>query len=311
MSRLCLIRCRFVISSALALSCCLLLSPVRGHGAEPNAEATGLARQILDDGRPEAERKKIIAEHPALSFALLQALVSDLPKNDLKEEYRRIPWIWRVTVAAAKRNDLTEMKPIVDFSIPQADKPLRDWQAVVLGGGIVNGTGLVGAWPDERMEKMVSDDAALRSRWERTLNLASAMADDPAIFNGTRYDALRIIGVDSWDKRGAQLCRYLKKGKGIDDELVQGAIGGLGTMRSPRVAEAIVAEFPQYNRENRGFALDALLKDPQRMSVLLDAIEAGAVKRGDLSPARAEKLKKSADRSIRKRARKILAASRS
>jgi hypothetical protein len=83
--------------------------------------------------------------------------------HDSKEEYRRISWIWRVTVAAAKRNDVREMNPIVEFSLPQPGKPLRDWEAVVLGGGIINGIGLVGAWPNEQMEKIVADDPALRS----------------------------------------------------------------------------------------------------------------------------------------------------
>ncbi len=287
----------------LALASPFAVSPAAVFGAD---NAATLAGQILNDRRPEAERKKIVASHPKLSLELLKAMVSDMPAGDSKEEYRRIPWIWRVTVAAAKRNDLREMKPIVEFTLPQMDQPLRDWQAVVMGGGIINGIGLVGAWPDEQMEAMVADNPTLRSRWLRTLELASAMADNTDVFNGTRYDALRIIGLDSWDRRGAQLCRYLKKGKGIDDELVQGAIGGLGTMRSPHVAAAILAEYPHYNEENRGFALGALLKDSQRMSALLDAIDSGTVKQGDLSPARIAKLTNSTDPAVSSRARKLV-----
>jgi hypothetical protein len=101
----------------------------------------------------------------------------------------------------------------------------------------------------------------------------------------------------------------LKKGKGIDDELVQGAIGGLGTMRSPHVAAAILAEYPRYNEENRGFALEALLKDTQRMSVLLDAIESGTIKSNEISPARLSKLTNSADPAVSARARKLFANS--
>jgi hypothetical protein len=272
---------------------------------DSSREAATLARQILDDSRPENERKKIVADHPHLSLALLEALVADMPAHDTKEEYRRIPWIWRVTVAAAKRNDLRELKPIVEFTLPQMGKPLRDWQAVVLGGGIINGIGLVGAWPDEQIQNMVADDPNLRSRWVRTLALASEMADDPNVFNGTRYDALRIIGLDAWDRRGAQLCRYLKKGKGIDDELVQGAIGGLGTMRSPHVAAAILLEFPNYNQENRGFAVVALLKDSQRMSALLSGVEAGTVKRTDLVAPQITKLTHAADPEISARALRL------
>jgi hypothetical protein len=294
-----------LISSVLANGFCL--SPSAAVAAGLNGDATTLARQILDDHRPETERKQIIASHPDLSLELLKAMVGDMPAHDSKEEYRRIPWIWRVTVAAAKRNDLREMKPIVEFTLPQSGEPLRDWQAVVMGGGIINGIGLVGAWPDEQMETMVAADPALRARWARTLELASAMADNKDVFNGTRYDALRIIGLDRWDVRGAQLCRYLKKGPGIDDELVQGAIGGLGTMRSPQVAAAILAEYPHFNEENRGFALEALLKGSQRMTTLLDSIEAGTVKPSDLSPARIAKLTNSGNPAVKGRARKLFA----
>ncbi len=296
------------MSRALAIVVCSF-APIHGLAADLNDDAGSLAHQILDDSRPENERKKIIIEHPNLSLELLKALVADMPAHDAKEEYRRIPWIWRVTVAAAKRNNLREMEPIVNFTLPQAGRPLRDWQAVVMGGGIINGIGLVGAWPNEQIAHMVADDPALRSRWQQTLALAGDMADNPNVFNGTRYDALRIIGLDTWDRRGAQLCRYLKKGPGIDDELVQGAIGGLGTMRSPYVAGAILTEFGHFNAENRGFALDALLKDRQRMSALLDAIEAGTVKPADLGPSRIEKLTQSADRTCAARARRLLGTS--
>jgi len=97
--------------------------------------------------------------------------------------------------------------------------------------------------------------------------------------------------------------------KGVDDELQQGAIGGIGNMRSPHVAGAILSGFAHYNQENRGLALDALLKDSARISALLDAVEAGTIKPTDLGPARIAKLTHSADSAIRVRARKLLTTS--
>jgi hypothetical protein len=80
-------------------------------------------------------------------------------------------------------------------------------------------------------------------------------------------------------------------------------------MRSPNAAGAILSGFAHYNAENRGFALDALLKDNQRISVLLDAVEAGKVQPTDIGGVRIGKLKHSADSAIRDRARKLLATS--
>src|SRR5580692_12129321 len=218
-----------------------------GQAPSSPAEALALARQILDDSRPEADRKRIIADNPRLSLPLLKALVADMPAADSKEEYRRIPWIWRVTVAAGKRDQVEELKPIVDFCVPPMNEPLRDWQAVVLGGGVINGIGLSGGWPDEQIRTIVAGNPDLIQRWKRLLKEAAVMADNQKVFKGTRYDALRILGVDTWNHRGAQLFRYLVKG--VDDELQQGAIGGLSDMRSPCVAPALLSGFAHYEPE--------------------------------------------------------------
>ena len=288
----------------------LLLGPSpSAHGQAPSspAEAPALACQILDDSRPEADRKRIIADNPQLSLPLLRALVADMPVGDSKEEYRRIPWIWRVTVAAGKRNQVNELKPILDFCVPQMKQSLLDWQAVVLGGGVINGIGLSGGWPDEQIRAIVGDNPELTQRWKQLLKLAAVMADNPKVFKGTRYDALRIVGLDSWNHRGAQLFRYLVKG--IDDELQQGAIGGLSDMRSPCVAPALLSGFAHYEPENRGFVLRALLRDRDRTFVLLEAIQAGTVKAADLGSERLTLLINNPDPAIRERSRQLLLGS--
>jgi hypothetical protein len=286
---------------ATALRC--TSSAAFGQASSPT-DASVLARQILDDSRPEADRKRIIADNPRLSLPLLKALVADMPAADSKEEYRRIPWIWRVTVAAGKRDQVEELKPIVDFCVPHLNEPLRDWQAVVLGGGVINGIGLSGGWPDEQIRAIVAGNPDLIQRWKRLLKEAAVMADNQKVFKGTRYDALRMLGVDTWNHRGAQLLRYLVKG--VDDELQQGAIGGLSDMRSPCVAQAIVSGFSHYDSENRGFALKALLRDRDRTFVLIEAIEAGTVKAADLGSERLAILINNPDSSIRERARQLL-----
>src|SRR5262249_36335652 len=101
-------------------------------------DAAALARQILDDNLPAAKRQAIINEHPQLPAELIAALALDL-KADAKEEYRRIPWIWRVALTAGKRNDTKEIRAILEAALPREGEPLRDWRAVVLGGGIING----------------------------------------------------------------------------------------------------------------------------------------------------------------------------
>ncbi len=278
-----------------------------GQAVSSPTDVPALAQQILDDKRSEADRKRLIADNPQLTLPLLKALVADMPAGDSKEEYRRIPWIWRVTVAAGKRNQIEELKPIVDFCVPRRGEPLRDWQAVVLGGGVINGIGLSGGWPDEQIRAIVAGNPDLIERWAQTLKDAAVMADNQKVFKGTRYDALRILGVDTWNHRGAQLFRYLLKG--VDDELQQGAIGGLSDMRSPSVGPALLSGFAHYDAENRGFALKGLLRDRNRIFVLLEAIEAGTIKAADLGSERLTFLINNPDPSIRERSRQVLVES--
>ena len=239
---------------------------------DPKDDPVALARQVLDDAKPAADREAIIRDHPALSAELITALTADM-KPGTDEEYRRIPWIWRVAIAAAKRAEGAEIRRILDVALPQPENALDDWRAVVLGGGLVNGLTLIGRWPAETMDAFTKTDGDLALRWKLAIGRAVAMADDPKVKTGTRYDALRLVGMLPWELGGAQIGRYLAKG--IDAELQQGAVGAAGDVRSPEAGQALIAGFPHFTKENRVFALRALLRDSARTDALLAALADG------------------------------------
>ena len=101
------------------------------------------------------------------------------------------------------------------------------------------------------------------------------MADDVSVPSGTRYDALRLLGVRAWSESGAQLCGFL--GADVAPELQMGAISGLSDMNTPEVAAALIRHFPQFTESNRSLAAAALLRDPIRIEALLDAVAAKAL----------------------------------
>jgi putative membrane-bound dehydrogenase-like protein len=270
---------------------------------EKAADPRSLAKQLLDDKLPAAQRQALIAEHPALAPELIAAMTADL-KPEPKEEYRRIPWIWRVAVAAGRRNDAEVLQKMLDVSLPKAGEPLRDWQAVVIGGGVINGISLSGGWPAPRVKELLKDHSDLRRRWNQALAQAAAMADEAKVPTGTRYDALRMIALAGWEKRGGQLTRYLAKG--THDELMQGAISGLSDVDAPQVAKALIGGLGYYSKENRKFAVEALLRTDARAAALLDALEAGTVKKDVLAKEHVEALRQHKDAKLRERARKVL-----
>jgi putative membrane-bound dehydrogenase-like protein len=264
-------------------------------------EPASLVAAVGDDSTPAPEREAIITAHRELSADFLKALSADLKSS--AAEYQRIPWLWRVAIAAGKRNDAAEVLRLLDLSLPQVSAPLPDWQAVVIGGGIINGLSLVDVWPRERIEEILGRRADLLSRWQRALALASAMADDEAVPPGTRYDALRMIAMDSWEKRGAQLEKYL--GKNVNAELQQGAISGLSDMNSPQVAAALISGLGHYSKPNRQFALDALVRHESRMDALLDELTAGRVTKAELGGRRLERLGNARDPKLHARVKKL------
>jgi hypothetical protein len=247
-----------------------------------------IAAALLDETQDQKARETLARDAAPRAAAVVQALVVGLPDNDEAEEYRRIPWIWRVAVAAGRAKDDSALKPLTDFSMPKDGERFRDWQAVVLGGGVVMGLSQAGTWPRDVMAPWLAEDATRAKRWARSLDLAVAMADDAKVRNGTRYDALRMLAVLPWDRVGAQLTRYLTKD--VDPELQMGAIGGLSDLEDDRAADALVRHFPQYTERNRGLAINALLKTDTGRGKLKAALASGAVQDAWLTPEQRQKL---------------------
>lgn len=268
------------------------------------SSAAEAAKKILDDARPGDDREALVGANLDRAGELTTALAEGLDTADDEEQYRRIPWIWQVAIAAARRADRAELKPLVSASLPSEGQPLADWQAVVIGGGVINGLSQAGRWPGDFLREMIKDDQPLAARLSRATELAAAMADNPNVRNGTRYDALRMIALDGWDRRGAQLKGYLAQG--IDDELQMGAISGLSDVRSPQVGPALAAGLSYYSPGNRELALDALVRDESRVAGLLDALASKAITPAILGETRIGKLRELADPQLRQRAERLL-----
>lgn len=241
---------------------------------ESVAEAAG---KILDPKTPDPERLAVVERLADKSAELIAALAADLPPGDEEEEYRRIPWIWRVAIAAGKRDDAPEMRKILDVSLP-ANEPgakLDDWRAVVIGGGLINGVSMSGPLPGARFDEVLKDSPELKARWDKSIKLAAKMADDEAIRTGTRYDALRMLGVKGWDAHGEHLVRYLAEG--IDPELHQGAVCALVDIPSPRIIEPLLECVGRLTPAVRVFAIEGLARDADRREALIAALEAGKI----------------------------------
>ncbi len=236
-----------------------------------------IAAFLLDDSKPASERDLLIAASLDKASELIPLMTAGLPGDQgSKEEYRRIPWIWRVAIAVGKSGDDAKIRKMLAASLPMADAPLTHWQAVVIGGGLINGITLAGRWPDEVISSVLNGDADLKRSWERVLELSTTMVDDESVPTGTRYDALRIIALKEWPHVKPLFEKYLAAG--IHDELQMGAVSGLCDVRNDiDVVDLLVEAFDHLSEGNAKLAIEGLVRNDQRIARLKELHSAGKV----------------------------------
>lgn len=260
-----------------------------------------IAPYLLDESQPLELREKVIHRRPGMGPAILSLLVADLVPGDLKEEYRRMPWIWRVAIAVGKRNDGGEIRDVLQVCVPHADQPLRDWQAVVLGGGLINGMSQRGISPGHRTNEILKGLPNVQSAWSRALKLAAEMADDTSVKAGTRYDALRMVALLPSELSVPQLQRYLTPDAA--QQLQMGAVSGLIDIDTEKVTRLLADALSWLKSRNRFLALEGLLRTDARASAMAELIKSGEV---SISEEEAKKLTHHDVEEIRRRARDVM-----
>ena len=98
------------------------LVPVGATPQEPKADApktpAEAAKVILSESTPKDRREALAKQSAGRAAEVVRAMTADLP-DDTKEEYRRIPWIWRVSIAAGRTNDAKALADLLDASLPK------------------------------------------------------------------------------------------------------------------------------------------------------------------------------------------------
>ncbi|MAT15488.1 MAG: hypothetical protein CMJ46_09495 [Planctomyces sp.] len=274
--------------------------------AKESTQVEQLAARLLNDDVDEQERRDLYPEYPQLAAEIVAEMAKGYPFGE-EEEYRRIPWIWRVSINATKTLNKEEIRELLEVGLPKVGEPLTEWQAVVIGGGVINGLTLKGEWPREFLKPIIERDTGLIERWNHMLEESLVMVHNKKIKTGTRYDALRNIAMLSWEEAGAHLTEYLTYG--ADPEMKQGAICGMADMHSAAVDSLLLAGWLHYEPHNRFFALEGMLRTPDRFRILNKEVRAGRVDTGFLSDEDRQKLLEHPHALTRQHAAELLAGS--
>lgn len=237
-----------------------------------------VAQEILAQ-TGESQREGLIEKHKSMARDLILEWTKDLGTNPADPslgslEYQRIPSIWRAAILAvrdpASRN--AALVDLVDLSLPEPTGPMRDWQAVVLGGAIINGLSLEGLWPKIELENLIAQHPEWKPRWDRALELAKSDAYDPKVPVGTRYDAIRILAMLPAEQAIGKVSPFLDlEGPvlgGLDqaskDELQMGAISALSDIDGPEMFEPMLSKYSNFSYGNQKLAYQAMQRTDQR-----------------------------------------------
>ncbi len=226
---------------------------------------------------------------PSVGFASVDQMLALVATAQVgtADEYRVIPEIWQHAIAAGKRNDPDELRAMLQASLPVSQEALEDWQAVVIGGGVINGISQTGIYPGPRIAEIIASDGNLTERWTRSLELAAEMADQETTPQGTRYDALRMLALLPWSSSREPLRRYLQPG--VPHELQMGAVSGLVDVPNEEAALELHQALGHLAEDLHGLAVDGLTR-PAATAGLRAALDSGRLKREDLHPTIRERL---------------------
>jgi putative heme-binding domain-containing protein len=233
-----------------------------------------IAAFILNEKMPQSLREAAVTKNIDKATNLLPLMVAGLPAEPgSAEEYRRIPWIWRVAIAVGKEGDTIRIQQVLQASLPGPEQMLQHWQAVVIGGGLINGLSLSNRWPHTDLGAIVSSHPDVATAWTRALQQAGTMAEMENVPPGTRYDALRMIALLEWKQARPLLAKHLNADS--HPELQMGAVSGLSDAPAPDASELLIASYQNLTDSNQALAVTALTRSPQRCLETLNALANG------------------------------------
>ena len=255
-------------------------------------EAIAKAAETILRGPEEARIEAIQSSLHDADYVILAMLRQLRPDN----EYELIPWIWQVSIAAGKQSDPSIIHRVLEIAMPAVDEKLRDWQAVVIGGGIINGLSIQQHSPKEFLAAITSVTPELAQRWQHTLDESVAMTSNESVPVGTRYDALRIIALMPEKDCMPILSKYLDKKS--DAELQMGSVSGLVDVSGVSSGRALIDAMADLHPNNRELAIEGLMRTNPRRTELLEGVLSGKIQAEWISAERRATLRSATDPEI-------------
>ena len=254
-------------------------------GNEKIAPLATIAKRDLDSSWTQAAILSSLAEGAGDLFG---KLASEAKMSDSKAGQE---FLKQVVALVGAKNKKEEVAQVLDF-IKRANQPGIGFVLVrALSDGLQRGgSSLAGAGADVN----------------GIITKAHGVAVDNQMPEETRIQAAQLLAVTSFDQAGKTLLSLLNL---KEPQAVQvAAISTLAKFNDPQVASELTKRWETLTPRLRTEAVAVLLAKPDRVIVLLKAIEAGTIRPSALTTTQTKFVRNHRDQEVRQLAAKVLAA---
>lgn len=261
-----------------------------------------------------------------LAFSLGEAPAADRAKPLAAIVRRDVadPWM-RSAVLSSLADDeepvFAELAPIAEFRGSNSGREFLEQLAALIGkrakaDEVAKVVDLIGAQSDRDAQFTFALARSLREglaarrdalggdQIKPIVERARSIASNDASTEAVRLEAVRLLGTTTFAEAGPTLLPLLEPGRSREMQLA--AVSALDGLNDPEVGAVLVKHFQSFVPQVRAAALAALLKRPERVMALLDAIQAGTLHAIDVPSAQTAFLLRHPDPSVRKLAAKLL-----
>jgi putative membrane-bound dehydrogenase-like protein len=245
------------------------------------------AELLLAPGLDPSRRQRIIDRFWPKADQILHHW-SPLQPWSAEDQVRLIPTIWMLTNRACKSGDQDLARRILDEALPRIDATIDDWRVVVLGGAVVGGLSDSITWPRPAIESWMESDTQRMACWQRVLKFSIEKAADEKTSTGTRYDALRLVGMLPEEQAIAALQPYWDRE--VNEELRMGAISAASDIESPQSISLLFAAAKNESGHLRSLAIDGLLRTRSGRRALVEGLQLSRLPADALTAAQREQL---------------------
>ena len=261
-----------------------------GGVADPRA-VPALATIAIKDPESKWTRAAVLSSVAGRTGPLLDALGA---RSGFFAGASGRPWLDELAAIVGAENRPEDVRSLIDrFAGPDADPAQVRVVILGLGRGLQRSGGSLAQWlqgPASSRFTPVFDRAA------RT----AADADGPV---RGRVEAIRLLGLGTVEQALAVLSDLLDARQ--PNEIQLATLQTLAPLPDRRVAAAVIAQWRAFSPTVRREAVEALFGRPDRLGMLLEAIETGHIAPADLDPARRAQLLALKDPALRDRARAL------